>query len=129
MLTATGRKYGSDTHQIPTGEDVLHNGVPWYVMLNDGRFKYIRPLVNDLEELYDLQEDPEEVTNLSQKPEQQQRLKKFRAMAIAKLKRTGSGFVDNMPKVRGEILVQVVTQSAAIVCQCFEVAGSRLCWR
>ena len=102
MLTATGRSYGSDTHKIPTGDDVLHNGVPWYVMTNDGRYKYIRPLVSDLEELYDLQEDPEEVTNLSEKPEHQKRLKRLRAAAIAELKRTGSGFVNNMPKVRGE---------------------------
>jgi arylsulfatase A-like enzyme len=102
MLTATGRSYGSDTHTIPTGEDALHNGVPWYVMLNDGRYKYIRPLVNDLEELYDLKEDPEEVTNLAEKPKHQKRLKRFRAAAIAELKRTGSGFVNNMPKVRGE---------------------------
>ena len=102
MLTATGRSYGSDTHTIPTGEDVLHNGVPWYVMTNDGRYKYIRPLVSDLEELYDLKEDPEEVTNLSEKPEHQKRLRRLRAAAITELKRTGSGFVDNMPKVRGE---------------------------
>jgi arylsulfatase A-like enzyme len=90
------------TRKIPTGEGALHNGVPWYVMTNDGRYKYIRPLINDLEELYDLKADPEEVTNLSENPEHQKRLRRLRAAAIAELKRTRSGFVDNMPKVRGE---------------------------
>ena len=100
MLTATGRSFGSDTHKIPTGEDVLQNGVPWYVMLNDGRYKYIRPLVNDLEELYDLKTDPEELTNLAIVPEHRPNLLKLRAAAIAELRRTGSGFVDSMPDIR-----------------------------
>jgi arylsulfatase A-like enzyme len=100
MLTATGRKYGSDTHKIPTGDDVFHHGVPWYVMLNDGRFKYIRPLINDLEELYDLKNDPEELTNLAIDPAHHERLVRLRAAAIAELRRTDSGFVDNMPAIR-----------------------------
>jgi hypothetical protein len=101
MLTATGRTYGSATGTIPTADAVLHNGVPWYVMLNDGRYKYIRPMVeNDLEELYDLKRDPEELDNLAVKSEFSAKLKNFRRAAISELKRTNASFVDSMPAVR-----------------------------
>ena len=103
LLTATGRSYGSDTDVIPTGADVLHGPVPWYVMLRQNQYKYVRPLnENDLEELYDLLRDPEELDNLAVKSEHRERLKQFRAAAIAELRRAGAGFVDRMPPVREE---------------------------
>ncbi len=101
LLTATGRKYGSDTDMIPTGNDAYHGGAPWYVMLREGPYKYVRPLIpNDLEELYDLREDPDELDNLAVKPEHAQRLQRMRAAAIAQLRRNDAGFVDHMPPVR-----------------------------
>lgn len=100
MLVATGQKYGSDTNTIPEGGKVMHAGVPWYVMIRDRRYKYIRPLIHDLEELYDLQTDPEELTNLVAQPEHKARLKRMRAQLIAELRRTKCGFVDRMPAVR-----------------------------
>jgi arylsulfatase A-like enzyme len=99
FMTATGQKYGSDTNNIPKGEAVIHSQVPWYVMLRDERYKYVRPLTEDLEELYDLQKDPQELDNLAVKREHQALLKKMRAMAIAELRRTKAGFVDRMPPV------------------------------
>lgn len=100
LLTATGQKYGSDTDAIPEGEDAVHSNVPWYVMLVDGRYKYVRPLVPDLEELYDLKNDPEELDNLAIKPEFRDTLERLRASAIAELREDGAGFVDNLPPVR-----------------------------
>ncbi|MBK9166532.1 MAG: sulfatase-like hydrolase/transferase [Bryobacterales bacterium] len=100
LFAATGRKFGSDTNVIPEGEDVLHGGVPWYVMLREKHLKYVRPLVSDLEELYDLQKDPEELDNLAVKPEHQATLRRMRATTIAELRRTKAGFVDRMPPVR-----------------------------
>ena len=100
LLAATGRRYGSDTDVIPTGEDVIHSNVPWYVMLVEGRYKYVRPLVHDLEELYDLQQDPDELDNLAVKPEFRDTLERLRDLAIAELREDGAGFVDNMPAVR-----------------------------
>ena len=86
---------------IPTGKDAYHGGPPWYVMLREGRYKYVRPLIpNDLEELYDLREDPDELNNLAAKHEHAQRLKQFRAAAIAELRRHDAGFVDHMPPIR-----------------------------
>ena len=67
LLTATGRKYGSDTRVIPTDPKVRDiNGIPWWVFLIRGRYKYIRTLVKDeIEELYDLENDPQELKNLA----------------------------------------------------------------
>lgn len=100
FLVATGHHYGSDTNPIPHGKEAFHADVPWYVMLRDKRYKYVRPLVPDLEELYDLQTDPEELTNLAIKAEHQARLKRMRAAAIAELRRTKAKFVDNLPAVK-----------------------------
>jgi len=100
MLVATGRKFGSDTNPIPQGQEAFHGEVPWYVMIRDRRFKYVRPLVNDLEELYDLDSDPEELNNLAVKSENKTRLRQMRALAISELQRTKCGFVDKMPAIR-----------------------------
>lgn len=100
MMVSTGRKFGSDTSVIPEGEDAFHGDVPWYVMIRVKRFKYVRPLIHDLEELYDLEEDPEELTNLAVKSAHRTRLRRMRASAIAELHRTNAGFADRMPAVR-----------------------------
>ena len=100
LLAATGRRYGSDTNVIPEGEEAFHNTVPWYVMLRERRYKYVRPLIPDLEELYDLEADPEELDNLAVKPEHRETLERLRALAVTELRRDGAGFVDNMPAVK-----------------------------
>ena len=101
LLTATGQKYGSDTNPIPKGEAAWHSATPWYVMLREGQYKYVRPLIeNDLEELYDLKKDPNELDNLAVKPAFQSQLKHMREAAIAELKRNEAPFADNMPAVR-----------------------------
>ena len=70
-------------------------------MLRDGPLKYVRPLVeNELEELYDLTEDPEELRNLAVEPGFSTVLAAMRTAAIHELQRTGAGFVDAMPPVR-----------------------------
>lgn len=100
LFAATGRKYRPDTDTIPTGEDALANNVPWSVMLLGGRFKDIRPLTNDLEELYDLRADPEEFDNLAIKPACRERFAQMREMAVAELREDDAGFADRMPAVR-----------------------------
>jgi hypothetical protein len=102
LMTFTGQNYGSDTDEIPTDPAILRKvgQVPWYVSLHDGRFKYIRTLVEgEVEELYDLDNDPEELTNLASDPRQRQRTLEMRAQTIRELRRTGSGFVDKLPAV------------------------------
>jgi len=88
----TGKSYGSDVakvlHEKP--EEAVHSHVPWYVALNDGRWKYIRYLTGGEEELYDLQADPEELTNRSKEPGPE--LERLRALMDAELRRTGAEF-------------------------------------
>lgn len=104
MLAATGQKFGSDTNVIPSGKDVFHAEIPWYVMIRERRYKYVRPLITDLEELYDMQADPEELDNLAVKAEHQQTLKRLREVAVAELRRNKAGFVDRMPPVREAVV-------------------------
>jgi arylsulfatase A-like enzyme len=100
MLVSTGRKFGSDTNATPPGEQEAMDGVPWYVMIRDKRYKYVRPLVTDYDELYDLEQDPEELDNLAVKAAHQDLLRRMRTAMIAELRRTEAGFVDRMPPVK-----------------------------
>ncbi|MDG2128292.1 MAG: sulfatase-like hydrolase/transferase [Fuerstiella sp.] len=104
-LTAfTARSYGKDTHQLPADTTETNiNGIPWYFMLRQGRYKYIRNLVEgEIEELYDLHDDPDELTNVAMKPELQDQLIALRKATIAELKRTDAGIVNRLPHVAGE---------------------------
>ncbi len=98
MLVHTGKLYGSATDNIPVkGDERLYHGpgVPWYVMLAEGRYKYIRTLIEDEpEELYDIKRDPEELNNLALSKKHQTRLKKLRNATIKELKRTQAGFAS-----------------------------------
>ena len=99
LMTHTGRRYGSDTDQMPDRTALYQvGGVPWYVLLRDGKYKYVRYLVDgEVEEIYDLDADPEELVNLSIHPQHQQLLEELRQKAIVELKRTHAGFVEHMP--------------------------------
>jgi arylsulfatase A-like enzyme len=97
LLTYTGDSYGSDTLKIPPRGE-RRNGVPWWVSLRQGRYKYIRTLEEgEIEELYDLQNDPEELTNLALDARHAGRLKEFREGTLAELRRTRAGMVNRLP--------------------------------
>ena len=103
LLTYTGWTFGSDTAAIPPDGSDGHSratGVPWYVLLRDEGYKYIRTLVaGETEELYDLRTDPEELHNLVSRPDQAGRLAELRARAVEELRRTEAPFVDALPPV------------------------------
>jgi hypothetical protein len=103
LFTHTARSYGSETDVIPTDDRLTAaSETPWYVLLRDGRFKYVRTLVaGEVEELYDLDADPEELVNLALKGEHRARLESLRGKAIAELRRTNAKFVESMPRARG----------------------------
>lgn len=102
LTTLTGRMYGSDTNTVPTNTyDLELNGVPWWVSLLDGRMKYIRTMkAGEIEELYNIENDPEELANLALNEAFAGRLREMRAATIAELRRTGAGMVDNLPPVK-----------------------------
>jgi hypothetical protein len=102
LMVHTGRDYGSDTAQIPTDESHLFRvaGIPWYASIHDGRYKYIRTFVKgEIEELYDLENDPEELSNLALQAEHAERVNWMRVATVRELKRTGAGFADALPAV------------------------------
>jgi len=104
LLTFTGWTYGSDTSPLPLngkdGHSKLMN-IPWYIMLRDQRFKYIRTLVpNETEELYDVIADPGEFFNLASRKEFESQLTEYRWMAVNELVRTRAPFVDELPPVQ-----------------------------
>jgi len=102
LLTLTGRRYGSDTDRVPTDpkkRDIA--GVPWWVFLRRGRYKYIRTLVkDDIEELYDLKSDPEELTNLALDRRYATKLIELRQAMVRELRRTEAGMVDHLPPIK-----------------------------
>jgi arylsulfatase A-like enzyme len=102
LLTHTAQSYGAETDTIPTGERLTaDSNVPWYALLRDGRYKYVRTLVEgEVEELYNLDADPEELTNLAVKSENLPLIESLRAKTTAELRRTDAGFVDSMPPTR-----------------------------
>ena len=110
MLVHTGKLYGSDTNEVPPVGDprLLHGpGIPWYVMLTEGKFKYIRTLIADeTEELYDFESDPDELVNLAHNPKYKDTLLKFREATLAELKRTEAKMVNNLPPVGTEAFLK-----------------------
>ncbi|MEM9645360.1 MAG: sulfatase-like hydrolase/transferase [Planctomycetota bacterium] len=105
FLAMTGRHYGTDTDVIPTDPSVrdLGPGVPWYLMLTQHNYKYIRTLVEgEPEELYDLKADPDELDNLALNPDFADKLSLYRRKTLDELRRTGAGMLENLPSVRAD---------------------------
>src|SRR5262249_10497736 len=65
LFTNTGTKFGSDTREVPRSfPKSEQNGIPWWVAVRQGQYKYIRTLVGGGGgELYDLGADPPEPIN------------------------------------------------------------------
>ncbi|MFO7882772.1 MAG: DUF4976 domain-containing protein, partial [Kosmotogaceae bacterium] len=90
-------QFGSDTD---TGVGEAERGIPRWVSLRLGRHKYIRWLVpGEIEEMYDLEDDPQELHNLALEAEHHELLATCREATIAELERTEAGMVENLPPV------------------------------
>lgn len=105
LLTHTSRSYGAETDVIPTGSALTNtSGVPWYALVRDGQFKYVRYFLRgETEELYDLAADPEELANLAARREHAERLRTLRKTAIDELRRSEAKFVDRLPPTKAEL--------------------------
>jgi hypothetical protein len=101
LYTNTGNRFGSDTGAIPKEfPRKEQNGVPWWLALRQGKYKYVRTLVDgEVEELYDLAADPDELTNLAYEAKFKATAERLRRALSAELKRTGCGFADRLPRV------------------------------
>jgi arylsulfatase A-like enzyme len=107
LMVSTCTSYGSDTDTIPeAGDPRLYwgPGVPWYVILAKGRYKYIRTLVEgETDELYDMVEDPDELHNLVGQGDFQEVVREYREMTLEELMRTGARFADRLPALKSEL--------------------------
>ena len=91
-----GIRFGTETDRGETGADDLR-GVPWWLSLRQGRYKYVRYLVPDkIEELYDLATDPAELKNIALDPAQRPVLEDCREQLHGELKRTKAGLLDTL---------------------------------
>ena len=101
LMVYTGQMYGSDTDTVPTDPAVLSpGGVPWWISLTKGHYKYIRTLVDgEVEELYNLKEDPEELVNLARDKRHRERVVAMRKRAVEELRKQGAGMAETLPKV------------------------------
>jgi len=102
LMVHTGMSYGEDCKTVPedmsTDRIFSKQGIPWWVSLRTDRYKYIRNLLpGELEELYDMEEDPDELVNLAADPNYKERLLTLRKGAIDELKRTDCPFAETMP--------------------------------
>lgn len=102
MLPFTADKFGGDCDRVPEPPGNRHKtGIPWYVLIVEGNYKYIRTLeADEPEELYNLKTDPDELHNLAFDPSTKNLVKKLRESAIAELRRTGAKMVDSLPPIR-----------------------------
>ena len=103
LYEGTGEKYGSDVASTIKfkPEEAAHHHVPFYAAITDGVHKYIRYLAPDQpEELYDLKADPDELHNLADSRVHREIITKLRVKWLDELRKTGAGFLDDLPPVK-----------------------------
>ena len=99
LMEHFGSKFGTETDQSLT--QYYGTGVPNWLFLRNGKYKYIRTLLyNEIEELYDLETDPEELVNLALDPAYNDLLKEFRILLKEELENTDAGFSNSLPAPR-----------------------------
>jgi arylsulfatase A-like enzyme len=103
LLTHTARLYGDNfLEAIKQGIFVGQGSKPAYLMMRDGKYKYIRHMKKDtIEELYDLDKDGKELNNLAVNPGYTYLLKKLREKATVEIRKKNGEFIDYLPAPKG----------------------------
>jgi len=99
------RSFGSQTDVgltiVDPDKGLPNQNVNWWLFYRYGEYKYVTTLVpNEIEELYNIEQDPRELDNLALNPERFSQLEELRAMMIRELRRTEAGLVENLPQPR-----------------------------
>ncbi len=97
----TGQDYGSNAVKAIQGEKAaVHSGVPYYVALRHGPYKYIRYLgADEPAELYDLDSDPEELINLAANEKFRETTDRLHKRLREELTRCGAAFLRAFDKL------------------------------
>lgn len=99
LLEHFHRSFGAQTDGgvMPPGGEL--GGIPWWISLRLGKYKYIRTLVREeIEEMYDLEADPDEQGNLAVEKDQRARLAEMRGRFLSELRRAKATLVDALPE-------------------------------
>jgi arylsulfatase A-like enzyme len=76
-------------------------GIRSWLMMREGRYKYVRYLYADyIEELFDLEADPAELTNLALRQEHHSLLAAFRTKLVDAFAARGATYLDLLPEPR-----------------------------
>jgi arylsulfatase A-like enzyme len=109
LMTHTGSLYGAEAIGMAlkqahvTGDWTKliaekRTGIRSWLMLREGRYKYVRYLYRDyIEELFDLENDPRELENLALRKENHVLLAKLREKLISSFAAKGATFTDQLP--------------------------------
>lgn len=102
MMEHLGLRFGDANAADVNNRDVNAKAyVPWWQFLRQGHYKYVSTFVPDeIEELYDLQNDPHELKNLALDSAHRDKLDEYRALLQAELKRTDAGPLFHPPMAR-----------------------------
>ncbi len=90
--------FGKKSAQIWRSRSPIGPPVPWWVSVVQGRYKYVRTMVRgEVEEIYDLRNDPKELVNLALQPGNAALLDDMRGRLDRELRRTEAPFIKKMP--------------------------------
>lgn len=100
LFIHTARLYGNKfLNAIMEGAIVGLKPKTAYLMMRDGKYKYIRHMQKDtIEELYDLDRDAEELNNLAVDPEYAPLREVLREKAKVEIRKKDGEFVDYLPE-------------------------------
>jgi len=99
------KSFGSQTDGgltiVDPSKGLPNQKVDWWLFYRYGDYKYITTLVPDeIEELYNIEEDPRELKNLALDSDNYKLMDQMRSMMLEELRRTNAGLVENLPVSR-----------------------------